>query len=250
MGKASSASGYRGQALILCPLEIVVMRVGSAGPPVKPDTRQDGERKRTLPRWLKISGWPVTNIIAFISVIIAFIAVAISFEQYSAQRSQIAALQRTTPTGEITGMTAYRTSGRQLTITNMRNDPVLRQQIYDLSGVASDVPDNGNLFMVAHEYGQLTTGLNDPSNHYYITPVPLQGKSDTDQYWNVSEVYIGERSAPDSSSSFRLTLYFCDSVDAEEIVKAISSTAVDKYGLLSLPYSSCKQLDSIFVTRG
>jgi hypothetical protein len=219
------------------------MRVESDGSAVKPDTGEEGEEKKgRFLAGLKILAWSVTTFITGA-------AVAISFLQYSEQRSQIAALQRTTPTGEITGMTAYRTSARQPTITNMRNDPELRQQIYDLSGVASDVPDNGNLFMVVHEYGQPTAGLNDPSNHYYITPVPLQGKSDTDQYWNASGVYIGERSVPNAPLSFRLTLYFCDSIDAGKIMKAISSTAVVNYGLLSLPYPSCKQLDSIFVTR-
>jgi hypothetical protein len=217
--------------------------VGSVGPTIKPDRREQAEeKKKTLPRWLLILGWSVTTLIACG-------AVAISFRQYSAQQNQIAALQRTTPTGEITSMTAYRISGRQPTVTNMRNDPVLRQQIYYLSGVASDVPDNGSLFMVVHEYNESAAGINDPSNHYYITPVPLGGKSDTDQYWKGAEVYIGERSAPETPLSFRLTLYFCDSIDAEKIMKVTSSTAVINYGLPSLPYPSCKQLDSIFVMR-
>jgi len=219
------------------------MRVGSDESTIKPQRRGDGdEEKKTFPRWLLILGWSITTLIAFG-------AVAISFKQYSVQQSQIAALQRTTPTGEITSMTAYRTSGSQPTVTNIRNDPVLRQQIYYLSGVASDVPDNGSLFMVVHEYNQEAAGINDPSNHYYITPVPLGGKSDTDQYWKGAEVYIGEHSTPKAPLSFRLTLYFCDSIDAEKIMKAISSSAVINFGIPSLPYPSCEQLDSIFVMR-
>jgi hypothetical protein len=220
-----------------------VIRVGPVESTVKPDNRGEGdEKKKSLPRWILILSWSVTTFIAFG-------AVAISFEQYSVQRNQIAALQRTTPSGEITSMIAYRTSGSQPTVTNMRNDPVLRQQTYYLSGTASDIPDNGSLFMVVHEYNVAAAGINDPSNHYYITAVSLGGKSDADQYWKRAEVYIGENSTPKTPLNFRVTLYFCDSIDAEKITKAISSTAVVNYGLPSLPYPSCKQLDSIFVMR-
>jgi hypothetical protein len=219
----------------------VVIRVGSAESVVKPGRHEEDEKEKKFPRWLLVLAWSITTLITCS-------AVAISFEQYLVQQNQIAALQRTTPTGEITGITAYRASGSNPAVINMRNDPMLQQQVYYLSGVASDVPDNGSLFMVVHEYNE-EAGINDPSNNYYITAVPLGGKSDADQYWKGAEVYIGEHSTPKAPLNFRLTLYFCDSVDAEKIMKTIRSATVINYGLTSLPYPSCRQLDSIFVIR-
>ena len=65
----------------------MVISVGSVEPTIKPDGReQEGEKRKTLPRWLLILGWSFTTLIAF-SV------AAISLEQYSAQQNQIAALQ-------------------------------------------------------------------------------------------------------------------------------------------------------------
>jgi hypothetical protein len=125
------------------------------------------------------------------------------------QNQQIAELRQTTPTREITRMIAYRKSGHEPTIINVRNDPVLRQQVYNLSGVASDVPDNGAMFMVVHDYGLPTLGVDGPSNHYCVTPVTPLPTNNADQPWKDLGVYIGEKSAPETALTFRLTLYFC-----------------------------------------
>jgi hypothetical protein len=223
--------------------------VGSSRSTAHPD-RPEGKKEQGLSRRLIVLGWTVTTLIALGGWVVSGLGYWAQQKVDNEQNQQIAELQQTTPTGEITRMTAYRTSGQQFTITNIRNDPVLRQQVYNVSGEASDVPDNGTLFMVVHDYGQPTPMLDDPGNHYYITPVTLYGKSDADQTWEDSQVYIGESSAPRTALSFRLTLYFCDSVDAEEIMGVISRPTVLNYGLRSFPYPSCKQLDSIFVIRG
>jgi hypothetical protein len=222
---------------------------------VKNDRNPPEEKAhREAPSWPKVLAW-------FVTTFIAAAALAVSVYGHSAQESakkladeqsqQIAELQKTTPVGEITGMAAYHPRKQQPPITGIRHDPVLRQQIYDLSGVSSDVPDNGSLFMVVHDYGQPTPFFSDPSAHFFITHVTLYSKrSGTNQYWKSDGVYIGKKSAPKNPLSYRLTLYFCNSVDAEKILMASHSRAARNFGLRSLPYPSCKQLDSIFVTRG
>jgi len=207
---------------------------------------------REIPSWAKFLAWFVTPAIAAAALTVSIYGCS---AQESAkkladeQRQQIAELQKTTPVGEITGMAAYHPRKPQPPITNIRSDPVLRQQIYDLSGVSSDVPDNGSLFMVVHDYGQPTPFFSDPSAHFFITHITLYSKSGTNQYWKAQGVYIGAQPAPENPLSYRLTLYFCNSVDAEKIVVATRTRAARNFGLPSLPYPSCKQLDSIFVTR-
>jgi hypothetical protein len=227
---------------------IAVGIVGSDRSTAHPD-RPEGNKDQGLSRRQTMLGW-ATTLIALCALVVSILGYRVQLKSDNEQNQQIAELQQTTPTGEITGMTAYRTSGHQPTITNLRNDPVLQQQIYSLSGVASDVPDNGTMYMVVHDYGQPTPGLEDPSNHYYVTPVTPFPTSNADQSWKDPRVYIGEKSAPKTALIFRLTIYFCDSVDAEKISEATGSTAVINYGLRSFPYPSCKQLDSIFVIRG
>lgn len=214
-------------------------------------SRSEKKADREIPSWAKVLAWIATTAIAAA-------ALGVSVYGCSAQESakkladeqsqQIAELQKTTPAGEITGMAASHPEHRP-SITSTRDDPVLWQQVYNLSGVASDVPDNGSLFMVVHDYGQPTPFFDDPAAHFFITHVTLYSKSDTDQYWKAEGVYIGGQSPPTDPLSYRLTLYFCNSVDAQKIVVATRSRAARNYGLSSLPYPSCRQLDSIFVTR-
>jgi hypothetical protein len=196
--------------------------------------------------------WIVTTAMAVLALLVSVFG---QWEQLSAkkladeQRQQIAELQKTTPVGEITGIAAYHPGKHQHPITSIRDYPVLPQQIYDLSGVSSDVPDNGSLFMVVHDYGQPTPFFSNPSAHFFITHVTLYSKNDTHQYWKADGVYIGGQSAPEKPLSYRLTLYFCNSVDAQKMVVATRIRAARNIGLPYLRYPSCKQLDSIFVTR-
>jgi len=215
-----------------------------------PPERSEGTKEQRFSRWLIILAWSVTTIMALGGGVVSVLGYLAQQKVDNEQSQQIAELQQTTPTGEITRMIAYRKSGHEPTITNVRNDPVLRQQVYNLSGVASDVPDNGAIFMVVHDYGLPTLGVDDPSNHYYVTPVTPLPTNNADQPWKGLGVYIGEKSAPETALTFRLTLYFCGSVDAEKISEATGRAAVLNYGLRSFPYPSCKQLDSIFVIRG
>jgi len=234
--------------------------VGSARSKASRQRREEKEEKKNrLPLLVIALGWLVTTLIASGALWDSNKAYTAQQATYKAEKAteklaneqsqQIAALLRTTPTGEITSIAAYRASGRLTTIANVRNNPFLHQQIYDLSGVVSDIPYNGALFMVVHDYGQPASSLSNPSNHYYVTPVTLSDKGNADQQWKASQVYIGQRSAPKTALSYRLTLYFCNSADTGKIMAAISSSAVQNFGLQSFPYPSCKQLDSIFVTR-
>jgi hypothetical protein len=213
---------------------------------------REEKARREIPSWAKVMAWLVTTAIAAAALIL-------SVDGRSAQESakkladeqsqQITELQKTTPVGEITGMAAHHPQKHLPSITNIRNNPVLGQQIYDLSGVSSDVPDNGSLFIVVHDYGQPTLFFSDPPAHFFITHVTLYGKSGANQHWKAGGVYIGGQSVPKHPVSYRLTLYFCNSVDAEKMVVATRARAARNSGLRSLPYPSCKQLDSIFVTR-
>ena len=113
-----------------------------------------------------------------------------------------------------------------------------------------NVPDNGSLFMVVHDYGQPEPYFSTSFNYYYIVDATLYYSGSAEENWKADGVYIGTVSAPSVPLSYRLTLYFCGSVDAEKMVAASQSSTIQNYGLRSLPYPSCKQLDSIFVTRG
>lgn len=214
--------------------------------------------KREPPSWLAFG---INTGIATVAAAAAVAVFFLSYQEKSAadaakrlaeqQSQQITELQATTPVGKITSMVAYRPSGHMPAVTGIRNDPVLQQRIYDLSGTASNVPDNGSLFMVIHDYGQLTQYFNNPStSNFYITNVTLSSKNDIDQFWHANGVFIGESSTPDTPLSYRLTLYFCNSIDAAKIEDVTKSSTAGNFGLPSLPYPSCVQLDSIFVTRG
>lgn len=202
-------------------------------------------------RGSKISAWAVTTAVALAALGVSIYGISaqqVAKNLAQQQSNQIAGLQKTTPVGEIQHMLAH--SGETpASIADIRNDPVLRQQIYDLSGVSSDVPDNGSLFMVVHDYSQPTPYFSDPSTHYFITGITLSGKSVDNQRWSADGVYVGGPSAPNKPLSYRLTLYFCNSVDAKKIVAATSTSAAKNFGLPSLPYPTCRQLDSIFVIR-
>jgi hypothetical protein len=231
----------------------------SSASPINPNAapgnnpnQTSGKNSRDLPLKLKVLAWLATTLIAAA-------ALGVSIKGCSAQDAaatlaneqaqQISELQKTTPTGNITSMVPYRPSKRQPPIAP-RKSPVLQQEIYNLSGTASNVPDNGTLFMVVHDYGQPKPYFSNSFNYYYITDVTLYYNGSVEESWKADGVYIGGASAPSAPLSYRLTLYFCNSVDAEKIVAATQSSTVQNYGLRSLPYPSCKQLDSIFVTRG
>ena len=210
-----------------------------------------GKDSRDLPLKYKVLTWLATTLVAVAGLVI-------SIKGYSAQdktatlateqTQQISELQKTTPTGNITGMIPYRPSKRQPPIA-VRKNPVLQQEVYNLSGTALNVPDNGSLFMVVHDYGQPQSYFGNSFNYYYIVGVTLYYSGSAEENWKADGVYIGAVSAPSVPLSYRLTLYFCGSVDAEKMVAASQSSTVQNYGLRSLPYPSCKQLDSIFVTR-
>jgi hypothetical protein len=216
----------------------VTIMAASPASPASPASTGPGARKKKWKHSVETAKWVVPIAIALVAAVIAVL-------QFYEQSQQIAALQRTTPTGEMTGMTVYHNSGRQPAVLNFRDAPVLRQQIYTLHGTTSNVPDDGSLFMVIHDYGKLSQGLSDPGIDYYITPVTPSGINN----WSTN-VYIGEKTAPKVALSYRLTLYFCNSIDAAKILAVTRSKAIRNRGLSSLPYPSCKQLDSIFVTKG
>lgn len=224
--------------------------------PDKPKPDHERSWKKTIEDispWLKFAGWAITTAIASYALWLSIggqSAEEAAKTLANQQSQQIIELQKTTPMGEITRMTLYGHTGNKSVVANLRNDPMLRQRIYSVTGTASDVPDNGNLFMVVHEYVTPTSAFNFTQYPYFITGVTLYGKSTEDQNWEAGEVYIGKQSAPNAQVSYRLTLYFCNSVDSAKIIAATQSNAAQAYGVSSLPYPSCKQLDSIFIIRG
>ena len=136
--------------------------------------------------WLKVAGWVITTAIAFTALWLSIMgqsAEEATKTLANQQSLQITELQKTTPMGEITRMTFYGHTGNKSVIANLRNDPILRQRIYNVAGTASDVPDNGNLFMVVHEYGTPTSSFNFTQYPFFITGVTLYGTSIEDQNW-------------------------------------------------------------------
>ena len=88
------------------------------------------------------------------------------------QSNQIMELQRITPTGAITAIVPYQSgSYNRIAIKDIRHNPVVPGQINDISGDAENVPDNGDLFMVVHNYGRRTNQLAEKPSLYFITPV-------------------------------------------------------------------------------
>jgi hypothetical protein len=209
--------------------------------------------KKHRASWYKVGAW-------LIPILISLGALSVSIASYSGQSSarkldneqsqQIIELQRTTPTGQITGMVPYHPSSGEKAIANIRRNPLIFQQIYGLRGRALNIPDNGDLFIVVHNYGQRTSSFSETYSRFFLTPVNLTfGRSTVNQNWEAPGVYIGSKSAPTSVVSYRLSLYFCNSADSQKISIALQSEANRNAGLSSLPYPSCRQLDSIFVRR-
>jgi hypothetical protein len=194
---------------------------------------------------LKVLGWIVTTGIALAGLVVALEVEASTKTLSNAQTQQIKQLERATPTGTIVKLIPYHPlPGHAAPVTDVRHDPVLTQQVYNVYGTASNIPDNGGLFMVIHFYGERLTPFNREAPQFFLVPA-LPG---FDQRWKAAGIYIGTKSPP-KAESYRLSLYFCNSVDSEKIFAAIKKSRVKNYGLPYLSYPSCKQLDSIFVRR-
>lgn len=196
-----------------------------------------------------VLGWVVTTLISLITVVVAYRTLQTGLPASKLSQDQIQQLinlQKATPTGQITAMTPYPPSRHAQAISNIRQDPFVFQQVYSLSIRANHIPDNGQLFIMVHVYGQ-TTG---PYSTFYPTQVNLVfGKQPINQNWKAPRVYLGTPSAPKSTETYRVSLYFCNSLDSVKLSKAANSPHKRNYGLRYLNYPSCRQLDSIFVRR-
>jgi hypothetical protein len=220
--------------------------------PIKDQNGLEGKkikkaRKKHLLAYVKVLGWAATTALALYSLYQTHESDAAQNVTDASQKAanlaqiqQIQALERTTPTGEITSMTANQPKGSDSRVGGLRQDPLLRQQIYDLSGVAYNVPDNGTLFVFVHDYSLGRYFINDASPG-------LSSGSRLD--WSADNVYIGGQTPPSETLSYRVTLYFCNSVDANAINSQHALLSVLNNGLKELSYPSCRQLDSIFVRR-
>jgi len=212
--------------------------------------------------WLKKSQtWLKNNWKGFLAWLIpVFISVGVlvtTWQFNTAQDRQIAQLQRTTPTGQINTITPYKpTPGVPAApITDVRSYPFISQQIQNVSGQAWNIPDNGDLFVVVHNYGGRSQSQTETPSRYFLTPADITfGTSDDAQAWNAPAVYFGPSKAPSTTTSYRLTLYFCNSVDSAQInivlnKKTNGIEAKRIAGFTFLSYPSCTQLDSVFVQR-
>jgi hypothetical protein len=213
------------------------------------------KRRIWLRKWLK-KNWK--GFVAWLIPVFISVGVLVTTWQFnSLQARQIAQLQRTTPTGLISTITPYEPGPgvSNAPIANVRNDPFIPQQIENMSGQAWNVPDNGELFLVVHNYGGRYQNQVEKQSRYFLTPVNVTfGTSDDAQTWNAPGVYFGGPNAPSTSTSYRLTLYFCNSVDSAQIFSVLNKKtngieANRNAGFTSLSYPSCTQLDSIFVQR-
>lgn len=200
----------------------------------------------------QVVGWIVTTFVALGALYVARTSANSANRLNDAQSQQIMRLEKTTPTATITEMVPYDSSRTHTPVlTNVRRDPTLQQQIYNMYGTASNVPDNGNLFIDIHFYGERITDFNQGAPQFYLVPVRLKfGKSVVAQRWEAAGVYIGAKAPPSNVTTYRLSLYFCNSIDSKKIFTAIKKPAIKNYGFRYLSYPSCKQLDSIFVRRG
>lgn len=197
----------------------------------------------------KLVGGVVTILISLAALVVSIYTLVVGAPARKLtqdQIQQIIDLERATPTGQITAMIPYRPTSHPHAILNVRGDPLVFQQVYSLSVRANHVPDNGNLFIIVHNYGQSAASY---SRFYAIEVHVVFGKGAVGQNWKAKMVYIGPRSAPGSPQTYRVRLYFCNSLDSEKISHAMRERANQNYGLLYLNYPSCRQLDSIFVRR-
>jgi hypothetical protein len=213
------------------------------------------KRRIWLRQWLK-KNWKESTA-WLISVFISAAVLVTTWQFNSLQERQIAQLQRTTPTGQINTITAYHPGPGvpDAPITDVRNDPFIPQQIENISGQVWNVPDNGELFVDVHNYGERYQNQTETQSRYFLTLANIAyGTSDEAVTWKAPGVYFGGPGAPSSSTGYRLTLYFCNSVDSAQIDivlnKKTHGIELDRNaGFASLPYPSCTQLDSIFVQR-
>ena len=225
-----------------------------------PGTNGSAKFKKAMKAIWSVSGakfvaWFITTTVSTVALVLAILALQ---EQHPAevlsqdQIQQLMELQRTNPTGTITAITPYQGhSVGKAVIKDVRDDPLLPDQIGNLGGSASNVPANGDLFVVVHSYGGRTSGLEDTPSLYFFTPVtPLFGTSVVNQRWLAPGVYFGGKVAPTTVTFYGVSLYFCDSPDSALIFAAIANPVKQNAGFLTMPYPSCKQLDSIFVRRG
>lgn len=212
-----------------------------------------------LSKWFKenwkiiavVAGWVITTVISVVALVVAIPGYgdAVSATKLSNEQSaQIIRLELSTPTGEIAEIVPH-DQGHATAVTGVRRDPFIPQQINDLSGAAQNVPDNGDLFVVVHNYGTTTTHLQDIPSLYFITPANQSGADTANEEWKSPGVYIGGPDASTPRKYYRITLYFCDSRDSAAISIALRNEVNRNKGFPSFPYSSCNQLDSIFVRR-
>lgn len=189
----------------------------------------------------KVAAWAVTTCISLVALWLAY-----------PQHQQLADLQRTNPTARIDSITRQGTDlSDTATVTDVEDNPFVPQRIVDIRGAAHNVPDNGDLFIVLHSYGARQAGTkSDIQSKFFFTPANLTfGATVNDQQWIAPAVYIGEDRSPKEEASYRVSLYFCNSTDSGAIHRNISDLRARDKGLDSIPGSSCKQLDSIFVRR-
>ena len=183
----------------------------------------------------------------------SFFALAVSVLSYQAeaparkltqdQIQGIIDLQRSTPKGRIS---AIRPHGRPDAVSNMRRDPSILQQVYTVNVTADHIPDNGQLFIMVHNYGQGS----GPYARFFPTQVKLIfRKAPVGRYWRAGTVYMGLPASPKRTQTYRVSLYLCNSRDAARITHANATRHAQNYGLQFLRYPSCQELDSIFVRR-
>lgn len=223
--------------------------------PVAESSDNEGSWLKKRQIWLK-NNWK--GFLAWLIPVFISVGVLVTTWQFNtAQDRQIAQLQRTTPTGQINTITPYKPAPgtSAAPITDVRSYPFISQQIENVSGQAWNIPDNGDLFVVVHNYGGRSQSQTETPSRYFLTPANLMfGKSDDAQVWNAPAVYFGSSKAPSTVTSYRLTLYFCNSVDSAQISLVLSKKtngieANRIAGFTFLSYPSCTQLDSVFVQR-
>src|SRR6266542_1907449 len=164
------------------------------------------------------------------------------------QSARLNALERTTPVGKIKSISKFQTEPQASgNLNETDNYPFVPQQIVDLRGTSKTVPDNGDLWIVLHQYSNRESGtLVESSSLYYFTPANLlYGTSVVDQSWIAPGVSVGPSETPSEEASYRISLYFCSSSDSATIAGKLKNKKQRNAGLISIPGSSCKQLDSI-----
>lgn len=169
----------------------------------------------------------ITFLLSIAGLVIAVVTASLGVAAFINQKSQIDALNRTTPTGYIVPFAANGSIPHEAAPINIAVE-------------AENVPVNGRLWIVNHKPFSRFAGRAD---RYYPTEVELQ----SDRSLVASMVYIGTQ-ADTQPVTYELGLYFCNSVDSNAMQTFLNSDKRSE-GLEAMTGASCKQLDAVQVTR-